>query len=91
MAKAGDSFVTKDLIYVFKTEQDCAQWLVIRAKPDGGPAMQQMIDSGKMTAIPAGSEVTVVSVGSNGIDKIKLKGYPMDLFTPSLVGFQPSK
>jgi hypothetical protein len=50
-----------------------------------------MIASGKTTEIPAGSELTVVNVGSNGIDKIKLKGYPMDLFTPSLVGFHPSK
>ena len=39
----------------------------------------------------AGVELTVENVGSNGIDKVKLKGYPMDLFTPNLPGFRPSK
>jgi hypothetical protein len=82
-AKAGDFFVTKEQIFVFRSEQDCPQWIAAQAKQT-----QQIIDTG---VLPAGSELTVENVGSNGIDKVRLKGYPMDLFTPNLLGFRPSK
>jgi hypothetical protein len=80
-AKAGDFFVTREGIFVFQTEQDCSRYM----------ATGQIATPGRVAQIPTDSELIVENVGSNGIDKVKLKGYPIDLFTPNLLGFRASK
>ena len=85
-AKAADFFVTKKETVAFLAEQDCALFIAARAKNDGSSDLMLF----KAGVIPAGSELTVENVGINGVDKFKLKGYPIDLFAPNLLGFPTS-
>jgi hypothetical protein len=86
-AIADDYFVTKDPIFVFATEGDCGFYIDGINKQDHNAALTKLASTGHVGKLPAGSELVVENVGSNGIDKIKVKGYPIDLFTPNLLGF----
>jgi len=86
-AIAADYFVTKQPIFVFATEDDCVFYIEAINKQDSDAALTKLAGIGHVGKLPAGSELVVENVGSNGVDKIKVKGYPTDLFTPNLLGF----
>jgi hypothetical protein len=87
-AKAGDDYFTLPFpVSVSATEQDCEKFLRARDTSDLATLAQMMTDS-RVVTLPAGTLVLVKSVGANGVDTIRLKGYPNDLFATSLLGFK---
>jgi hypothetical protein len=87
-AMAGDEYFTLlSSVYVTSTEQECEAWLKAFNTNDQA-AEQQILLGGRIATLPAGTLVLVKSVGANGIDTIRLKGYPNDLFATSVLGFK---
>lgn len=87
-SQADDYFKLDKPTYVTTSEQDCEAFIKA-AHESGGVAATQMLTSGRVVTLPAGAEVIVKNVGANGVDTIRVKGYPLDLYAPSLLGFTP--
>jgi hypothetical protein len=87
-AIADDTYFTLPFpTHVSATEQDCEK--CIKALNTGDTVTwAQMQTDGRVATLPAGTLVIVKSVGANGVDTIRLKGYPNDLFATSLLGFK---
>jgi hypothetical protein len=86
-AIADDYFTLPFPVSVSATEQDCEKFLRARDTSDQATLAQMMTDC-RVVTLPAGTLVLVKSVGANGVDTIRLKGYPNDLFATSLLGFK---